>query len=162
MTDEAWRGAPAFGRPPPAVRGVVRESAYGLVEGERGRLAVVRTPRGAYLPGGGVEAGETPEEAVAREAREECGLVVRVGVRTERAIQFVYSEPEQTHFEKRSVYVEAVVVGVETDGVEDDHDLVWVEPAEAARLLTHESQRWAVGRWLSARGSGESPAEKVC
>jgi len=32
-----------------------------------------------YLPAGYVEVDETPEEAAARETREECGLEVRVG-----------------------------------------------------------------------------------
>ena len=32
-----------------------------------GYLAVVRTPQGFYLPGGGVEAGESPKKAIERE-----------------------------------------------------------------------------------------------
>ncbi len=53
-----------------AVRAVVRDDA--------GRLLVLRTARGAVkLPGGGVEPGESDEEALLREVREECGLEVR-------------------------------------------------------------------------------------
>jgi 8-oxo-dGTP diphosphatase len=37
------------------------------------------------LPGGGIEAGETPEEAVVREVREETGLAARV-------VRFLYEE----------------------------------------------------------------------
>lgn len=44
-----------------------------------GRILSVRTyRRGSYineLPGGGIEPGETPEEAALRELQEECGLV---------------------------------------------------------------------------------------
>ena len=32
--------------------------------------------------------------------------------------------------------------------IEDDHDLVWLEPLEAIRALDRESHAWAVASWL--------------
>jgi len=148
---EAWAGEPVFGERDEGAHYVERASAYGVVEGAWGLLALVRTPLGVYLPGGGMEPGETPEEAVVRETREECGLQVRAGAWRARARQFTYPADERTHFEKLCVFVEAEVVGCAGVGTEDDHELVWADPAEAARLLTHESQRWAVARWTSGR-----------
>jgi 8-oxo-dGTP diphosphatase len=60
----------------PCVGAVVRDAA--------GRLLLIRRgqepSRGLWsLPGGRVEAGETPEQAVVREVREETGLEVRAG-----------------------------------------------------------------------------------
>jgi 8-oxo-dGTP diphosphatase len=112
-----------------------------------GRLALVRTPRGVYLPGGGVEPGETPAAAVEREAREECGLVVRVGAWTAAAVQHVHAAAEGTHFEKRSTFVDAAVVAELAARADDDHALLWVDAADAPRLLSHESHGWAVERW---------------
>ncbi|TVT49246.1 NUDIX domain-containing protein [Amycolatopsis rhizosphaerae] len=56
----------------------------GILHDATGRLLVIRRGhdpgRGLWsLPGGRVEAGETDAEAVAREIREETGLVVRPG-----------------------------------------------------------------------------------
>ena len=52
---------------------IVRDGAIALIERRRaGRRYYV-------LPGGGVEPGETPEIAAAREAREELGVTVAVG-----------------------------------------------------------------------------------
>ncbi len=52
---------------------LIRDDALALIERRRaGRLYYV-------FPGGGVEAGETPEGAASREATEELGLTVVVG-----------------------------------------------------------------------------------
>src|ERR1700687_845179 len=116
---EDWDKVPLFGARPQAAACVIRNSAYALVADEQGRLAVARTGQGAFLPGGGIAAGETPAEAIRRECLEECGLVVRPGTRavawTTRAVQFVYSESEKTHFEKRSTFIEAFI-GAADDG----------------------------------------------
>ena len=55
-----------------------------VVHDGQGRLLLVRRGREPHagrwsLPGGRVEAGESPEQAVEREVREETGLVVRAG-----------------------------------------------------------------------------------
>ena len=50
-----------------------------------GRVLLTQRPDGTHLagkwefPGGKMEPGESPEEALAREMREECGVVVEVG-----------------------------------------------------------------------------------
>jgi 8-oxo-dGTP diphosphatase len=67
-----------------AVGTLQRLAAYALVVDEAGRVLLSReTGRGRsglwLLPGGGVEHGEHPEQAVIREVREETGLEVRVG-----------------------------------------------------------------------------------
>jgi 8-oxo-dGTP diphosphatase len=149
---ESWHNVPVFGTRSEREVSVIRPSAYALIEDDRGRLAVVRTAQGTYLPGGGIEPGESPEEAITREVREECGLIIRAkfppGVWTVRAVQLVYSTPEKTYFEKRSIFLEANVDGPTCTGVETDHTLAWLKPEPALKELSHESQRWAVECWL--------------
>lgn len=63
-----------------------RLAAYALVVDGAGRLLLAREPDGRgrlgrwLLPGGGVEHGEHPEQAVIREVREETGLEAQAGV----------------------------------------------------------------------------------
>ena len=66
-------------------RKIQRVAAYGLARAE-GRVLLVRlgaglgTDAGTWmLPGGGVEHGEHPEQALVREMREETGLLVKPG-----------------------------------------------------------------------------------
>lgn len=60
----------------------LRVAAYAVVE-RRGRLLLTHWRRGHMhgwtLPGGGLESGEDPRDAVVREVLEETGLEARVG-----------------------------------------------------------------------------------
>jgi mutator protein MutT len=62
-----------------------RLAAYALVIDDSDRVLLARQPDGRRyvgrwsLPGGGVEPGEHPAQAVVREAREETGLDITVG-----------------------------------------------------------------------------------
>lgn len=60
----------------------LRVAAYAVVE-QRGKLLLTHWRRGHLhgwtLPGGGLESGEDPREAVVREVLEETGLEARVG-----------------------------------------------------------------------------------
>jgi 8-oxo-dGTP diphosphatase len=124
---------------------VRRPSAYALVRNGAGEWALVRTPQGCFLPGGGMELHETSRQTVERESREECGFVLRSGRVIARAIQFVYSSEKHEYFEKICDFVEAELIDMVAP-VEDDHELIWLDLDEALKFLSHESQRWAIAR----------------
>jgi 8-oxo-dGTP diphosphatase len=147
-----WEHVPAFGSPPAEGGAVIRPSAYGLVTDGTAGIAIVRTPLGLFLPGGGMEPGESPLETVVREVWEECGLEAQVGRWVVRAIDFVYSPSERTHFEKQSTFVDARCSSRRVTGQEPDHELEWVTPESAIADLAHPSHRWAVAQWLGWRG----------
>jgi 8-oxo-dGTP pyrophosphatase MutT (NUDIX family) len=115
---EDWDKALVFGVRSEGEQWVIRPSAYGLLEDQDGRIAVVRSQDGIFLPGGGIEIGETPEDAIRREALEECGLIVLVGQWATRAVQFAHSASERAHFEKRSTFMECAIEGSDRSRLE--------------------------------------------
>jgi 8-oxo-dGTP diphosphatase len=145
MTKPLMKDAPVFGTRVEGCTYVLRPSAYALVRNARGDFAVVRTPHGCFLPGGGMEPDETPQQTVEREAREEGGFVLKPGVVAAQAIQFVYSTQEEEYFEKICEFVEAELVDMVAP-VEDDHELNWLSLEQALDSLSPESHRWAVAR----------------
>jgi len=115
-----------------------------VLENGEGEIATVLTPLGLYLPGGGIEAGETPEEAIVREAREEAGLLIRPAGEIARVTQFSYSPTEGCYFEKPIVFLRGEIEG-QTTPSEPDHELLWQPLATAARGMAPESHGWVLG-----------------
>ena len=138
---------PVFGTRVDGWPHVLRPSAYALVRNTAGELAVVRTPTGCFLPGGGIESGESPEQAIDRESKQECGLALDPAGLLGRAVEYVYSPLEKACFEKASAFFEARVTEVVT-AREPDHHLVWMNLDSAIDALSCESHRWAVRRLM--------------
>ncbi len=134
---------PAFGEQLPNQDYVLRPSAYVLVRDVRRRVATVQTLRGVFLPGGGINAGESAEEAAAREAREECGFEIQLDGEIGVADEYLYSETESTFFLKRSSFFRASVTASGL-GSESDHELVWLPQGEAESAMKFGSHRWAL------------------
>lgn len=137
---------PVFGKPLPGVTYKHRPSAYAVVL-RQGKIAVARTPLACYLPGGGIDSGETPEQTICREGGEECGFVLKPERLLGTAIEICYAEDEQQYFEKHSTFFAAQIVG-STTKIEADHELLWLSPRQALEALSHGSHRWAVQQLL--------------
>ncbi|HKT54781.1 MAG TPA: NUDIX domain-containing protein [Caulobacteraceae bacterium] len=146
---------PQFGAPRPALSYADRPAAYGLLE-RGGLLALVHVslPRRAPffdLPGGGVDPGEDEARALVREFGEETGLVVRPGALVARARQFMISAKGEP-FNSRNGFFETAMEGEDAAlKIEQEHVLVWRDPAEALTILRHDSHAWAVTAWLRRR-----------
>lgn len=145
-----WCDVPAFGECVPGVDYRDRPGAYALLFDANGRMAVMVTPRGHYLPGGGCDPDESREAALRREVREECGLMCRHVRHLGDADEYVHAPAEAAWFRKRCAFF-AVTAGEATaTDTEADHRLHWMSPADAAARLSHGSQRYAVRRWIDA------------
>ncbi|HEX4440359.1 MAG TPA: NUDIX domain-containing protein [Thermoanaerobaculia bacterium] len=138
---------PVFGEPEPGATYVLRPGGYAVIFDREGRLAVVATAEGLHLPGGGQEAGETPEIAAIREVAEESGLRVALEETIGVADEFVFVRSENTHYRKRCWFFRAMVVGTGAPS-EPDHELRWMTAAAALEGLHHDSQLWAVQKAL--------------
>lgn len=148
---------PRFGEPPTDGIYWTRPGAYGLVfdapGADAGRLLVVRGERGWVLPGGGIDGGETAEEALRREFLEEVGMAGVVGDLIGQAEQFVSTRSEGVVLKQERFYrvaLPAKEVGsiVERQG-KVAGEIGWLA-ADAVPGLWEAAQRWAVAK---ARGS---------
>jgi ADP-ribose pyrophosphatase YjhB (NUDIX family) len=115
-----------------------RVGAYGLCRDDRGRVLLTRNsdasefPGRWGLPGGGVEQGEHPDDAVVREFREETGLDVRISGLNEVTadVSRLPSTGDLEHID-RIIYTCAVYGGDLRNETAGTTDLVgWAGPAE--------------------------------
>jgi ADP-ribose pyrophosphatase YjhB (NUDIX family) len=104
-----------------------RIGAYGIIT-DQGRILLCRLSRSVReyggqwtLPGGGLEFGEHPEEAVLREIQEETGLEVRLAGVAD--IDLLHIERKDEYFRSLRILYHADVVGGslqnEADGTTD-------------------------------------------
>ena len=145
--------APQFGEPEPGRAYPDRPAAFAVVE-RAGRIAVVRVSfegggSRLDLPGGGVDEGETPQAAAARECGEEAGLEVAVEDAPLARADHFFTNEDGKSVNTRGVFFAARLIG-EAPGLktEDDHALAWMAPEDALAALDRESHVWAVAAWL--------------
>jgi len=112
---------------------------------KNGKVAMVHSVKYNYykFPGGGIEAGERPEDALIRETREEAGLTVLPGSIREfglvRRVQKSYS-PGSDYFVQDNYYYLCATdehpAAQELDNYEADEGftLEWINPAAAVSV----------------------------
>jgi 8-oxo-dGTP diphosphatase len=149
--------APQFGAAEPGRAYPDRPAAFAVVVRD-GEIAVVRVAlrNGGLrldLPGGGLDEGETPAQAAARECGEEAGLKVRIGEAFVQADHFFVNEKGESHNTRGTFFTAEVEAEAPELKTEDDHSLSWMDPVEALRRLDREAHAWAVAAWLRRGGA---------
>lgn len=126
---------------------IKRPGVYGICFQKKASVlsvAVINTPRGYFLPGGGIELNEDHDTCLKREFIEETGRLIDI-------MGFV-GESDQVGFTPRTKrYLELLgnfylVRILENVGgkVEDDHKLEWLEVEEAKDSMHLEYQSYAI------------------
>lgn len=115
-----------------------RPSAYGIVIKD-GSILVLRQRSGYDLPGGGIDLGEMPEEAVIREVKEESGIeVANPKLQGIASTFFKFAHvPSNESIQSIMLYYACDFIGGELsrDGF-DEHESLYV----------HEAEWWPLGK----------------
>lgn len=135
-----------FGTPCPGVQYHTRAGAY-LIAVAKGEIAMIQTPKGCFLPGGGLDPGETHADCIRRECLEEMGFRIRVDQRLCSAESYLVHEAVG-YFHPVQYYYTGILLESVCEPVESDHHLVWLPCAQAAGRMCVEQQAWAVRQAL--------------
>ena len=136
------RAIPEFGERIKGQKYVSRPGAYALIRDSSGLVGVIRTQRGYFLPGGGIEAGETAEDALIRELREELGWTARILARIGEAVQYLVTEDEG-YLAVRGTFFRVCFLEKVTKG-EPNCELEWLSASQAIQRLARRSDAWTV------------------
>jgi 8-oxo-dGTP pyrophosphatase MutT (NUDIX family) len=131
------------------------ETSYGGVV-VRGEDLLVITPAGKRvtgLPKGGMEAGETPEQAAAREVREETGVVATVKSPL-GDVRYTYRRGGRRIRKTVHFFLCDYVEGSTDDHDHEVDDARWIPLSRARSQLSYPGERALIERLLSKTPSG--------
>ena len=137
---------PQFGHQEPAQSDILRPGAYAVLSRTDGCIAVLQVGERFFLPGGGLEDGETPRQALRREMLEETGCAVHIGREIGRAEEVLQAHGKRCLIQGR--FFSARLGRQKAQPIETDHQLIWLEAQAALQKLHSPGQAWAVQIWL--------------
>ena len=134
-----------------------QEVSYGGVV-VRDEDVMVIVPRGRSrvlsLPKGGRDPGETPEQAAAREVREETGITASVREPLGR-VEYVYRRGGNQIAKTVHFYLCEFEAGDTADHDHEVDDARWMPLAQARRRLSYPGERAMIDRALSILAANE-------
>ncbi len=126
-----------------------RKGAY-LIPIRENKVAVVQTPKGYFLIGGGLENGETDRQCIIRECMEETGYTAVVGKRVCSAEKYA-AHPVLGWFHPMQTYYLGDLLCMGNTPTDTDHRLVWVAYEEIKDRMFSDMQGWAIMQCWQAR-----------
>ena len=100
-----------------------RKGAY-LIPVKDNKIAVIKTPKGLFFLGGGIENGETDEACIRRECLEESGVEVTIGEKIGSAETFT-THPRLGPFHPIQTYYAGDILKQVQAPLEKDHTLLF-------------------------------------
>ena len=135
---------PEFGTRLVGIDYMDRPGVHAVIEDDDGQVGVIETSTGYFLPGGGMDPGETEVDALKREIMEEIGYQVSALAEIGAAVEYIQAAQEKKHYRIQSKFYQVRLDSRIAEGIEKDHRFVWLPKEEAQQLLTRQSQAWAV------------------
>ena len=121
---------------------VDREGAY-LIPIHNKQVGVIRTNKGYFLLGGGLEKGESHVECVERECMEELGYRISVKEKICSAESYTI-HPAIGYFHPTQTYYTGELISKVDEPVEKDHEFLWIEYEKLKGNMFVEMQNWAL------------------
>jgi 8-oxo-dGTP diphosphatase len=144
---------PVFGTKDPKLQYEKRVGVYAVIPDASGkRILTLAAPNGAvFLPGGGVEAGESDAQTLTRELLEEFGVAVDIDECLGKAAEYFYSHHRETAYYHPATFYAAHNLRVVANPLEDFNVLMMMPVSVALAQLKRPTHRYAVGEWLKMR-----------
>ena len=130
-----------------------RVGAY-LIPINEGKVGVVRTTKGYFLLGGGIDSGESNEECIRRECLEEAGYMVSIGKKVCSAETY-WEHSTLGYFHPIQTYYVGELLEQVSIPVEDDHEFVWIDYNELKGNMYLEMQSWAIEQCMEEISQNE-------
>lgn len=119
-----------------------REGAYFIpVNGDK--VGVIRTPKGYFFLGGGIENGESHIACIERECVEEAGYTVTLKEKVCTAETYCFHN-EIGHFHPLQTYYVGEMLSKTSSPTEKDHVFLWLEYRDIKGKMYWEMQNWVL------------------
>ena len=119
-----------------------RKGAY-IIPVKGDKIGVVKTYKGYFLLGGGIEDGENDHQCITRECLEEAGYEVSIGEELCSAETYLVHE-RIGYFHPIQVYYVGELLNKVKDPVEPDHAFEFVKYEDIKGKMYLEMQNWAI------------------
>lgn len=135
---------------PEGAKCIDRPGSYGIITLATELVLVRIKGWGQYfLPGGGIDKGEHPEQALEREVIEETGYKVTDLEKIGEAAEYIFSPVAGAYINKLGIFYSARITDHDhTLIVEEDHEIVYLSDKDAIEVLHLDSHKWAVQQWI--------------
>jgi len=123
----------------------IRKGVYSVIfNSTKDKVMTVRNERGHhFLPGGGMENGESHKECLERKLLEETGCEICMGPYIGNALRYFQSTKDEPLLSEGYFYLADLSRKVQ-EPKEHSHSIEWIDIERSKQLLVHEHHCWAV------------------
>lgn len=135
-----------------------REAAY-LIPVNNNKVGVIKTDKGYFFLGGGLDKNESPEKCIERECLEETGYNAVIKEKICSAETYT-THPKLGFFHPVQTYYAGELIEKAAGPKETDHTLLWIGYTELKGKMFADMQNWALEQYFEKREPEEDPIAK--